>query len=288
MEEPLILAKFDNLVQSGLVLYDDKQQIIEHIDGDLKFQFVLTSALAKKPTLTSPQSQPEAGIPKPEKRPGSDISTTGFELGALDSHLVIVNKFCFARPHLMLLTFDGHKRQYEALEQVDLEDAWQLLSSAESDYVAFYNCGQNGGCSRLHKHMQVMPLPANSFAAFLDSPGEPETKVPFEWFYRRFEGDVTPAALFGAYKDLLREATKVAGDYTANAAPGAVCPHNMVLTKRWIIVLPRRRGAINKEAGVNSLGMLGIMAVATTKEIDNLVRVGLTKSLAELGVPKRI
>lgn len=36
MEEPLVLSKFDNLVQSGLVLYDDKQQIIEHIEGDLK------------------------------------------------------------------------------------------------------------------------------------------------------------------------------------------------------------------------------------------------------------
>ncbi|KAJ5598448.1 hypothetical protein N7537_008532 [Penicillium hordei] len=288
MEESLILSKFDNLVQSGIVQYDDKQQIIEHIDGDLKFQFVLTSALIKKPTLTTAESQPDANTQKPEKREGSDISTTGFELGALDSHLVIVNKFCFARPHLMLLTFDGYKRQYEALDKSDLNDTWQLLNSAQSDYVAFYNCGPNGGCSRLHKHLQVMPLPANSFAAFLDSPDETETKVPFRWFYRRFEGNVTSAALFGTYKDLLEEATKVGGEYTTDAPPGAVCPHNVIFTKRWMIVLPRRRGAINKEAGVNSLGMLGVIAVATTKEIDNWVRLGLTESLAELGVPKGI
>lgn len=38
MEESLILEKFDNLVESGLVLYDDKQQIVEHVDGDLKVQ----------------------------------------------------------------------------------------------------------------------------------------------------------------------------------------------------------------------------------------------------------
>lgn len=253
-----------------------------------QFQFVLTSALIKKPTLTTAESQPDADAQKPEKRDGSDISTTGFELGALDSHLVIVNKFCFARPHLMLLTFDGYKRQYEALDESDLNDTWQLLNSAESDYVAFYNCGPNGGCSRLHKHLQVMPLPANSFAAFLDSRGEPETKVPFQWFYRRFGSDLTPAALFAAYNDLLEEATKVAGDYTTDARPRAVCPHNVIFTKRWIVVLPRRRGAINKEAGVNSLGMLGIIAVATTKEIENWVRLGLTKSLADLGVPKGI
>jgi ATP adenylyltransferase len=41
MEESLILSKFDCLIESGLVLYDDKQQIIEHIDGDLK---VLTTS----------------------------------------------------------------------------------------------------------------------------------------------------------------------------------------------------------------------------------------------------
>ena len=36
MEESLILSEFDRLVKSGLVLYDDKQEIIEHIDGELK------------------------------------------------------------------------------------------------------------------------------------------------------------------------------------------------------------------------------------------------------------
>ena len=36
MEESLILSKFDILVKSGLVLYDDKQESIEHIDGGLK------------------------------------------------------------------------------------------------------------------------------------------------------------------------------------------------------------------------------------------------------------
>ncbi|KAJ5375502.1 hypothetical protein N7517_007508 [Penicillium concentricum] len=288
MEESLVLSKFDNLVQSGLVLYDDKQRIIEHIDGNLKFQFVLTSALAKKPTLTTPQFRPEVDPQRPEKREGSDISTTGFELGTLDGHFLIVNKFCFARPHLMLLTSDGYKRQYEALDETDFDGMWRVLISMERDYVAFFNCGQNGGCSRLHKHMQLMPLPANSFAAFLDSSDEAEPKVPFEWFYRRFEGEVTPAVLFGAYRDLLGEATKAAGDHTASAPAGAVCPHNMILTKRWMIVLPRRRGGINKEAGVNSLGMLGVIAVATTREIDNWVRLGLTESLAEVGVPKRI
>ncbi|KAB8215468.1 hypothetical protein BDV33DRAFT_227588 [Aspergillus novoparasiticus] len=273
MEESLILSKFDRLVESGLVLYDDKQQIIEHIDGDLK------------PTLPTSQAppKPNGDTQEPDRRDGSDISTTGFEIATTDTHILIANKFSFSRPHLMLLTLDGHRRQYEALNETDLDGAWRILNAAETDYVAFYNCGRDGGCSRLHKHLQVMPLPANSFAAFLDSPEgrQPETRVPFEWFYRRLEGGVDSGTL----------ATEVGGgrgEHAASAPSVAVCPHNMILTRRWMLVLPRRRGAVNKEAGVNSLGMLGIIAVATTKEIDSWVRLGLTKSLAELGVPKGI
>lgn len=170
-----------------------------------------------------------------------------------------------------------------------------MLSAAATDSVAFYNCGRDGGCSRLHKHLQMMPLPASSFAAFLDRKGgteKAETKVPFEWFYRRFDdGEITPTILIKIYKEMLDQATKVSaghGEHAAKGPLGAVCPHNMILTKRWMVVLPRRQGAINKEAGVNALGMLGVIAVATRKEIENWVRLGLTESLAQLGVPKCI
>ncbi|KAF7589145.1 hypothetical protein BBP40_004715 [Aspergillus hancockii] len=57
MEESFILFKFDSLGKSGLVFYDDKQEILEHTDGDLEFHFFLTSALAKKPTLQTSQPQ---------------------------------------------------------------------------------------------------------------------------------------------------------------------------------------------------------------------------------------
>lgn len=251
-----------------------------------QFQFILTSSLAKKPTLNTAPSQL-----RDTNRTGSDINTTGFEINALNTHThthyVAANKFCYARPHLMLLTSDGHRRQTEPLDKTDLASAWQMLNlaPAEGDYVAFFNCGQEAGCSRLHKHLQVMPLPAGTFAAFLDSEASGlEPRVPFEWLYRRVDSgcEMSSDSLVGVYEMLLREATRVAGC----AESGVVCPHNMIMTRRWMIVVPRRRGAINKEAGANSLGMLGVIAVATMKEVDAWVRLGLTKSLAELGVPR--
>jgi ATP adenylyltransferase/5',5'''-P-1,P-4-tetraphosphate phosphorylase II len=190
----------------------------------------------------------------------------------------------------MLLTCDGHQRQYEPLNENDFKTVWSVIATIDRDYVAFYNCGQDGGCSRLHKHLQLIPMPQNNFASFLDSQEEQEPEVPFKWFYTRFDSQhVTATDLTRVYADLLKQATAVGegrSEHAATALPTAACPHNMILTKRWMVVLPRRRAAINKEAGVNALGMLGYIAVATENEVNNWIRLGLTDSLRELGVPK--
>lgn len=257
-----------------------------------QFQFCLTSALAKKPTIqTTPQENNAKDESQHQRRDGSDISTVGFEIGeASSTHFLVANKFCWARPHLMLVTSDGYQRQYDALDLDDFKSAWLLLSTMDNDYVAFYNCGQDGGCSRLHKHLQLIPTPKNLFASFLDSKDNEEPKVSFEWFYRRLDPqNTTPDTILKVYNSLLEQATKIGKDRAENAAtalPNAACPHNFILTKRWMVVLPRRRAAINKEAGVNAIGMLGYIVVATQGEIDNWIRLGLTDSLRELGVPK--
>ncbi|KAM5372606.1 hypothetical protein ACJZ2D_007380 [Fusarium nematophilum] len=267
-------SKFDDLVNSGEALYDVNQEHIEHINGDLKFQFLLTSALSKKSSLQTHRPNGEEDVQlSHQRRDGSDISTEGFEIGNIGStHVLVATKFCFARPHLMLLTLDGHRRHLG------------------KDYVAFYNCGQDRGCSRLHKHLQVMVLPGGSFGAFLDSADAEEPNVLFQWFHRRFESQhPTPETLTMVYTDLLKQVTEVGkgrSEHAHNAPAGAACPHNVILTNLWMLVIPRRRACINKEAGVNAIGMLGVIAVATQNEVHNWVRLGLTESLGELGVSK--
>ncbi|RFU24684.1 hypothetical protein B7463_g11653, partial [Scytalidium lignicola] len=293
MEESLVLSRFDSLVKSGVVLHDDKQEIIEHVDEELKFHFILTSALAKKPTFQVLKALEEDNNKSNQpQRDGSDIDTRDFEIGKIGStHFVAVNKFCFARPHLMILTSNGHRKQYEPLHENDIEVAWAALTAFNNDYAIFYNCGQDGGCSRLHKHMQLMPMPEDSFAAFLDSEDGKEPDIPFCWFYRRLESQhVTQANLTRIYTDLLKQATRVGkglSQHAENTPPGAACPHNMILTKRWMIVLPRRRAGINKEAGANAMGMLGYIAVATQGEINKWVQLGPKEVLKQLGVFKK-
>ena len=191
----------------------------------------------------------------------------------------------------MLVTFDGYQRQYEGLGLNDIKSAWFLLSALDTDYVAFYNCGQDGGCSRLHKHLQLMPTPPKLFASFLDSKDGQPPRVPFEWFYRRLDPHgSTPQRLLEIYDHLLEQATNKGrgpSESFGTTPPNAACPHNFILTKRWMVVLPRQRAAINKQAGVNAIGMLGYIVVATKEEIDNWIRLGPTKSLRELGVARQ-
>ncbi|KAG5775491.1 hypothetical protein H9Q73_010833 [Fusarium xylarioides] len=158
MDKILIKARFDSLVQ---------------------FQFLLTSALAKKPSIQTAGAQAhQVNESSQQKRDGCDINTAGYEICDVGStHVLVASKFCFANPHLMLLTSDGHQRQCEPLNKDDLTAVWSVLSTMGEDYVAFFNCGRDGGCSRLHKHMQLIPKPNDSFASFLDmDDGTPQAK----------------------------------------------------------------------------------------------------------------
>lgn len=227
----------------------------------------------------------------------------------------------------MVLTHDGHRRQYEPLDGSDLTAAWHVLnalSNESKDYVVFYNCGRDGGCSRLHKHMQLVPTPPGSFASFLDAgitsldsaseaqPGgttaspessKDEPEVPFHWFHHRFgescqdnqhsattPRNITPTDLAKIYADLLAQAaavTKGETEHDDTSLPGAAaCPHNLVFTRRWMLVIPRRRGAVQKTIAANAIGMLGVIPVASREEMDDWVKLGPANALRELGVPR--
>lgn len=219
------------------------------------------------------------------------------------SHVLVANKFALARPHMMVLTTDGYRRQYEPLDESDLTAAWTVLNDLSTeggrDYVVFYNCGQDGGCSRLHKHMQLIPTPPASLASFLDVDQNPtgfetrEPDVPFHQFYHRFAKDrknVTSTDLVKMYANLLKQAAAVSrgdSEHDDTSLPdAAACPHNLVFTRRWMLVIPRRRGAVTKEIAANAIGMLGVIPVASQQEMEGWIKFGPARALIELGVPK--
>lgn len=55
MNETLVLSKFDELVNSGLVLYDQNQETVQHVDGELEVSLGLSEEaglLLKESTLS--------------------------------------------------------------------------------------------------------------------------------------------------------------------------------------------------------------------------------------------
>lgn len=134
-------------------------------------------------------------------------------------------------------------------------------------------------------------MPDNTFASFLDFSDEKEPNVPYQWFYRHFPNPRSTAVdeLVETYQKLLKQASKAiesAQDCETDNVPGAACSHNVILTSRWIVVIPRRRASVRNESGANATGMLGYIAVSSQDDIDNWTNQGLCHLLSQLGVPK--
>ncbi|KAH0438019.1 hypothetical protein CcaCcLH18_03511 [Colletotrichum camelliae] len=317
IDEASVLKQFDELVRKGTVLYSDDLKRIHHQDGGFEFEFRLTSALKTKPAAVFDNSEldtstpPKSPSPSPQTSisgtttpmeldaegqiPGGDISVAGFVISGVNaSHVLMFNKFCAYRPHLILLTADGHRRQFEPLGRDDLEAARDVLrglnSNGESEYLVIFNCGKDGGFSRLHKHMQVIPAPSD-FRLWPDEAGL-EAAVPYEYLVKRFEGGIPGREeLGGVYGEMLRAATAlvpgreevVEEDGDGN---GVAVPHNMILSERWMVVVPRTKVDVDG-AGVNAAGMLGIVWASGEETYEQWLGLGPREVLAEVGVRKR-
>jgi len=115
--------------------------------------------------------------------------------------------------------------------------------------------------------------------------------IPFKYFLTRFpkswlqnDDGAPPESKAGELKEiyhLLLEKTKTALEIKDD---GAHIPHNVILVKEWIMVIPRRGGKVGGSA-VNAAGMIGMVWVKSEKELQEWHRLGIDESLASFGVP---
>ncbi|KXH54997.1 ATP adenylyltransferase [Colletotrichum nymphaeae SA-01] len=357
--EASVLAAFDEKVRDGIVMYAEDMEKIYHEDGGFKFEFRLTAALKSKPAAVEdnaeldeaddngPSSQTNASatshastrtrdedkhknneitLDEEGNLPGGDISIAGFELTTVSggedkeaTHVLAFNKFCAYRPHLLLLTADGRRRQFEGLDERDLGAAVQVLGGLNGrwggkvkgvdggkdgqEYLVIFNCGKEGGCSRLHKHMQVIPAPEAipMWPDLVDSDSstgpeavgggkQQQQEPPFRYFIHHFTGPSPPSIkdLTAKYRDMLRQATELIpgrekvveedGDGRAVAVP-----HNVILGRRWIVVVPRVKAGVDG-ADVNAVGMLGVVWASRPETVGKWMELGARKVLGEVGV----
>lgn len=174
-------------------------------------------------------------------------------------------------------------------------------ATADLDGLAFYNCGGHSGASQRHKHFQILPresladgkVPLEALLGDLlgegAAPLEPAT-VP-AWRGRLAHSvAAVPEAPTGSdlemcYDGLLAAAGLAASrdgvDHTGDLDWAG--SHNLLLTKRWMLVVPRTRGGGPSGIGANAVGFAGFLLVDSLDDLEKLGSLGPTDVLATLG-----
>jgi ATP adenylyltransferase/5',5'''-P-1,P-4-tetraphosphate phosphorylase II len=158
-----------------------------------------------------------------------------------------------------------------------------------------YSCTKEAGCSRYHKHMQLIQKPEfvetmgpgrTGFSFFPDLE-QGRVKVPYVYFLHRFESgydnqEVTAEQIYEVYAQFLSRCRGALGIPETDV--DTLCPHNVIIVKDWITVIPRRKGSF-KGIGANGAGMMGNPTVASRGLLEIWLESGPVNILQELGVP---
>jgi sulfate adenylyltransferase (ADP) / ATP adenylyltransferase len=181
------------------------------------------------------------------------------------AHYVLLNKFNVLPAHVLIVA-----RRFEPQERLLTVADFAALAQclAGIDGLGFYNGGIEAGASQARKHLQLVPLP---LAPEIDAavPIEPllDTGLPFAHAFARLPPGTDPAALHARYRELLA----ASGIRALPADEGELqsAPYNLLVTRRWMLVVPRRRERF-ESISVNALGFAGSLFVRRPEELERV------------------
>lgn len=184
------------------------------------------------------------------------------------THGAVLNKFNVFGGHLLVIT-----RKFVPQEGLlDGDDFGALLTAMQGvDGLGFYNAGRQAGASQPHRHLQVAPLPLMPSIDGLPTPvdaaiaaGRP---LPFTHSFAPLGGRPLARSnaphLFELFKSLMADQGLAGGDR----------PYNLLLTRRWMIVVPR---CVDRFEGVsiNALGFVGSLLVRDRGRLELIMALG--------------
>lgn len=259
-----------------------------------------TSSNASSNAASAAASPVPEAADQDDEEPQSDIdpgAPASWHIAHVNrTHRLIFNKYCIYRPQYILLTASPAHLQTTPLDLTDFKAAWTALNALErlGPHYLIFNCARQAGGSRMHKHMQLFEQEGEAMLPdriLLDPTGEVAKNIPYRYslhalpkHLRDGNTDEVADTLLRAYTSHVEDCTKALdGAGFVNEDEGVI-PHNIVLTKRWLITIPRR-AAGNGSATANAAGFMGLVWVPDEAVVDRWKRLGPTQNLAELGVP---
>ncbi len=220
--------------------------------------YVVTRNARKKPIAKNQQANPFLPY-----EPSMYVGEAGYH------HICLLNKFPVLSPHLLICSKE-FVAQSAPLTLDDFE-AW-LLGFTRSDVLGLYNSGPVAGASQPHRHMQVVraDIPLESVICTGGLPFRHclflHDELDAERLYQRY---LTALELLSLNED------------------DECLPYNILLTARWMLVLPR---STNNIEGIfaNALNYTGRFLVREAKQLKWLQRYGIMRYLSECSVIYRL
>jgi ATP adenylyltransferase len=225
-------------------------------------------------------------------------------VGAISpTHVCLLNKYNVLDRHVLLVTRE-YEDQDAPLTLADFDAACTCLEAC--DGLVFYNSGPAAGASQPHKHLQLVPFPLGpvggrvplepAFRAGLAARRPGVAALPFRHRLCRLEaggGDAgragegagVPCAREDAVRALETYRAVLATDQLALAREdGRPAPHNLLMTRRWMLVVPRSRGE-HRGVEVNALGFAGALAARGEAALALIRSLGPIELLRNVAVP---
>lgn len=197
-------------------------------------------------------------------------------------YVVILNKFPVVAHHVLLIT-----REFVEQEAVVSGGDFVAIANlmAAMDGVVFFNAGKTAGGSQSHRHFQWVPetLPIEVVLPIRTvTQPQPLTALPFRhaFVHCHFDASCDPVAVGAQLYERFRQCCAVVG---VTECDGKLSPHNLLMTRHWMMVIPRTRECWEYDGNsisINALGFGGCMLLRSPALIDAVERYGVFNVLA--------
>ena len=192
-----------------------------------------------------------------------------------DTHVCLLNRFNVIEHHLFFVT-----RYFEDQELPLTQNDFAVIRTVlrEIDGLAFYNSSRVSGASQPHRHLQLVPLPLVPEDRLPVSPliraalclDDEQHALPFRYAVMRIpqrwleDTSASAAAMQDSYVQLLRTAGVI--DCTTLDAEEPVAPYNLLVTREWMLLVPRSRECWQR-VSINALGFAGSLLMRERRQM---------------------